>query len=119
MIDADALLIQEDCSDELLSDAVMGSLIHTLSGVLAYDELTFDVTYPYNGENPLLYFGKKMPTDSIFSLQGWYHIRPLLMQWFRAGKLSVSDVTQDDIDFVATQNTSGAAIANYIGRMQA
>ena len=118
-IDASALLIQEDCSDELLSDAVMGSLIYTLGEVLSYDEVTFDMTYPYNGENPLLYFGKKMPADSIFSLQGRYHIRSLLMQWFRVGKLSVSDLTQDDVSFVATQHTSGVAIANYIGRMQA
>jgi hypothetical protein len=44
-------------------------MVTNLQQVLLLDELSFDAKYPYNGENPLLYFGRVMEKDSIFSIK--------------------------------------------------
>lgn len=113
------LFIQEQCRDSILPATIISSLIYTLSQVMLLPESQFDIQYPYNGENPLLYFGHTMPHDSIFSIKWWYAIKPFLMDRYRAGKITVADLTKDDLLAIESHNNTWQAIATYIARMQA
>lgn len=113
------LFIQEHCRDSILPGTVVSSLIYTLSQVLLLDEKSFDMQYPYSGENPLLYFGHSMSNDSIFSIKWWYAIKPFLIDWYHKWKRTIRDLTQDDIIALQSSNGTWKAAATYISRMQA
>ncbi len=118
-VDPEQLFIQENCRDSVLPAIVISSLIYTLSQVMLLDEKTFDLQYPYSWENPLLYFGHTMANSSIFAIKWWYAIKPFLVDWYHAGKRTVTDITQDDIISLQSLNATGQAAALYIARMQA
>lgn len=118
IINPDEFFIQEDCSAELLDISVIERMVLNLQDVLVLDEVSFDAKYPYNGENPLLYFGRVMEKDSIFSIKGWYSIKPFIIDRYADGKWYVGDLTAADIAALAAHNETGQRIALYIVRMQ-
>jgi len=117
-IDLDQIFIQENCRDSVLSRIVMSSLVYTLSQVMLLDEQGFDTQYPYDWENPLLYFGHTMPNDSVFAIKWRYTIKPFLLDWYRRGKTTISDLTDQDIIALQSSNNAGQSAATYISRMQ-
>lgn len=119
MIDIASLLLQENCSHELLPASEISPLVSNLVHDLSLDETSFDVSYPYAGENPLLAFAHKMPVDSIFSIKSWYRIKSLVVDRYLQWKKNISDLTSEDIQAVCDYNGAGKNIALYIRRMQA
>jgi len=110
--------VQEHCREELLVWSVIASLIYTLEHTLVLDEQSFDSLYPYDGENPLLYFGRTMERDSIFSIKWWYKIKPFISKWYHAKKHSVHDLDDNDLAELSSYNGSWESIVNYIRSMQ-
>jgi hypothetical protein len=117
-IHAEEFFVQEDCSAELLDPLVIQGMVANLQQVLLLDELSFDAKYPYNGENPLLYFGHMMEKDSIFSIKWRYSIKPFIIDRYAAGKESVHELSVADITPLAVHNGTGERIAGYIKNMQ-
>ncbi len=114
----DDFFVQEYCREELLSSAVMRSLLYTLAHTLVLDEQSFDDLYPYDGENPLLYFGRVTQKDSIFAIPWWYKIKPFITQWVAAHKYLVSDINEKDLLELTAYNWSWKNIAQSIKTIQ-
>lgn len=112
------LLIVDECSTDLLPDEDIASMVSTLSRDLSLNESSFDEKYPYTWENPLLYFAKKMPSDTIFSIKSRYRIKPLIVDRYMSWKTLISSLSDEDIEQVSEYNGSWKTIAAYIKNMK-
>jgi len=65
---AENLLKIENVTKELLEDKEIEWMTNILREYLPMDQENFEIAFPYNGENHLMYFGTKKPKNSIWMI---------------------------------------------------
>lgn len=113
-IDPIACTMIEDITEFLMPDDQLELIIASMRNTLHLPRPEFEVLYPYDADDHLLYFGSTAPKKSIFTIPRLKSAKKKFMDLFARNKIFIDSLDADDIAGLAGPEGEESSFQRFV-----
>ncbi|HRX63774.1 MAG TPA: DUF2779 domain-containing protein [Candidatus Absconditabacterales bacterium] len=108
------IIIKEDVTEELAQDSWVEDRIKSIQKTILLPKKEFEEWFPYQGENPLIYFGDSPKKGTIRNIPHFKTSKKKLTSLYELGKTKIDDLGDEEMELIASKDKEENNFQKYI-----
>ncbi|HKL44297.1 MAG TPA: DUF2779 domain-containing protein [Candidatus Absconditabacterales bacterium] len=108
------IIAKEEVTEELATTDWIENTINSINKTIFLPKKEFEEWFPYQGENPLIYFGDSPKKGTIRNIPNFKTSKKKLTALYDLGKTKIDDLGPEEIELLASKDKSENNFQKYI-----